>query len=114
MKLASKKFPEGLITGILPSSYVPPKDQKSQRLANSAMSSVSSRTNYSAGTSTTKKNFDRDDVENLNHYLDELLMPPSNRLASSRGGSSTRASNVTAASNASVRTLTSIHEKPFK
>ncbi len=110
MKLAAKKFPEGLITGVLPAFYAT-KDTKSMRSANSAMSSVSSRTNYST-TSTIKKNFDREDFENLNHYLDEILMPTSNRLANSRG--STRASNITVASNATTRTLTSIHEKPFK
>lgn len=113
MKLASKRFPEGLTTGILPASYASKPEPKSQRIANSAMSSVTSRTNYTSGTNTTKKNFDRDDVENLNHYLDEILMPASNRLAlSSRG--STRASNFSATSNASVKTLTSIHERPFK
>ena len=110
MKFASKKFPEGLVAGILPKSYGQ-KDLKG-RQTQSTMSLNTNRSNISNMSSASKKNFDRDDVENLNHYLDEILMPASNRLSSSRG--STRASNATNASLASQRTLTSIHEKPFK
>lgn len=115
MKLAAKKFPEGLITGQLPVWYEKSKDSKSSRFANTGMSNLTGRSGMSgmSGMSTaTKKNFDREDVENLNYYLDEILMPASHRLASSRG--STRVSNATAASSQSVKTLTSIHERPFR
>lgn len=109
MKLAAKKFPEGLITGILPAFYGQKESKaQTQRSMHSAMSGMTNRTNMSTAT---KKNFEREDVESLNHYLDEILMPASNRLSSSRG--STRASNATVGSNASIKTLTSIHEKPF-
>lgn len=107
MKYASKKFPEGLVTGELPKAYGL-KDPKG-RTTQSSMSLASTRTDMSQSL---KKNFDRDDVENLNHYLDEILMPSTNRLASSRG--TTRASNATNASIASQRTLASIHERPFR
>ena len=61
--------------------------------------------------SASKKTFDRDDIEKLNHYLDENLMPdPTSRL--SRNTKSSRVSN--AASTTSTKTLTSIHEKPWK
>lgn len=107
MKLAAKKFPEGLIAGELPAWYGEKPKTGTLQSSRFSQSAMTNRTNMSTAS---KRNFDRSDVENLNYYLDEILMPPSNRLANSRG--STRASNATQAS--SVRTLTSIHEKPFK
>ena len=107
MKLASKKFPEGLITGILPASFA--KDAKTSRTINSAMSSATARSNMS---SMTKKNFDREDVEKLNQYLEEILMPNDAASRLSRASKSSRL--TTAASVSSVKTLASIHEKPFK
>lgn len=111
MKLASKKFSEGLITGILPTYYGAPssKDVKTTRSIASAFSSGSLMSNVS---SATKKTFDRDDIEKLNQCLDGNLITndPTSRL--SRGVKSSR--NSTAASVSSVKTLTSIHEKPWK
>lgn len=89
-----------------------PKDLKTNRSTLSAMSSVSNASNFSTAT---KKTFDRDDVEKLNHYLDENLMPndPTSRL--SRNNKSSRGSNISnATSIASTKTLSSIHEKPWK
>lgn len=111
MKLAIKKFPEGLITGVLPASFNT-KDSKSTRRMDSADSRLSYFSLGSNRSTLLKNNFDRDDVERLNFYLDEILMPSASRLASSRN--STRNSNVTTGSMTSVRTLNSIHEKPFR
>ena len=112
MKLASKKFPEGLIAGTLPSSFNA-KDQKSTRRMDSAASTYSFNSMGLTNRPVDLKNsFDRDDVERLNFYLDEILMPTASRLASSRN--STRNSNITTGSMASVRTMNSIHEKPFR
>lgn len=112
LKLAAKKFPEGLITGILPAhlSAPTPKDIKTGRSVASAMSSVSTLSNMS---SATKKTFERDDIEKLNSFLDNELMPTN---ATSRFGRNTAAKSTIsyAESSASNRTLTSIHEKPWK
>lgn len=109
MKLASKKFPEGLITGILPASYgqSSSRDPKTNRSVVSAISNGSVMSNMS---SATKKSFERDDIEKLNQYLDENLIPNESR--QSRAGKSSRSTN--AGSVSSVKTLTSIHEKPWK
>lgn len=107
LKLASKKFPEGLIAGVLPAhfSLPTPKDSKSSR----AMSSVS---NTSYMSSASKKAFDREDIEKLNGYLENDLVTNNPTSRFSRNSKSSRISN--AESSASNRTLTSIHEKPWK
>lgn len=110
LKLASKKFPEGLITGVLPLSYglSSAKDVKSTRSIASAISNGSVMSNLS---SISKKTFDRYDIEKLNQYLDENLMPNDQTSRLSRAKSSR---NSTVGSVSSVKTLTSIHEKPWK
>ena len=116
LKLAFKKFPEGLLTGQVPAFYsLPtpkPNDTRSGRALVSAMSSVSNASNM---TSATKRTFDREDVEKLNQYLDENLMPhdQASRLRSKNStASSSRYTNT--GSMTSVRSLNSIHEKPWK
>jgi centrosomal protein CEP41 len=109
LKYAAKKFPDGLIVGSLP-SYISSATTKKQDMSSSNRTNRSDMSISSNISNTSKKTFDRDDIEKLNHYLDENLMPdPSSRL--SRNTKSSRVSN--AASNASTKTVTSIHSKPF-
>jgi hypothetical protein len=92
----------------LPASFAV-KDPKTSRTISSAMTSVTSRSNAST---ITKKNFDRDDVEKLNQYLEESLMPNDACSRLSRNSKSGR--GTTAYSVSSAKSLASIHEKPFK
>lgn len=110
MKLASKKFPEGLIVGELPAFYgnQNPKDIKTGRSVASAASNVSGLSTFSTAS---KKTFDRDDIEKLNKYLDDSLMANNTTSRMTKGAKSTIS---TAASMSSVKTLQSIHEKPWK
>lgn len=105
LKLAVKKFPEGLVAGEIPAHLLKP-DPKANT-SRSVLSSVSAMSNFSTAS---KKTFDRDDIEKLNGYLDnELLGPKTNSRYGSRASKdSSRFSTV------SNKTLTSIHEKPWK
>jgi centrosomal protein CEP41 len=118
LKLAFKKFPEGLICGDIPAhlGLATGRSGTSRSQMKSSMSSASST--YS---NISKKTFDRYDVEKLNEFLDADLLGrnPNSRLtgrkshscAGSQAGGPPLSS---AASVSSVRTLTSIHEKPWK
>lgn len=109
LKLASKKFPEGLIVGVLPSSFGTPSVKDSKSTTRSVASAISNGSIMSNISSLSKKTFDRDDIEKLNSYLDNSLMP------NERGRLTAKSSRQsTAASVSSVKTLTSIHEKPFR
>lgn len=123
LKLAFKKFPEGLITGIVPDFYsLPtPKPSDTRSSGRALVSAMSNATNMSSMSTATKRTFDRDDVEKLSQYLDENLMPhdPATRLSrNTRTGMQTADQSSrysTTGSTASIRsTLSSIHEKPWK
>ncbi|CAF0732433.1 unnamed protein product [Brachionus calyciflorus] len=113
LKLAIKKFPEGLVAGEIPPHLL--KTDPKSTTSRSVMSSSSAMSNFSTAS---KKTFDREDIEKLNSYLENELIGPG---TSSRYGSrvsnkdSSRISTISKAdSMASNRTLTSIHEKPWK
>lgn len=110
--MASKKFPEGLIVGVLPSSYGTLSIKDSKSTTRSVASAISNGSMMSNISTLSKKTFDRDDIEKLNSYLDNSLMPNDQMSRMSRAAKSSRQS--TAASVSSVKTLTSIHEKPFR
>ncbi|RMZ98237.1 centrosomal of 41 kDa, partial [Brachionus plicatilis] len=112
LKLAVKKFPQGLVAGEIPAHLLKP-DPKANT-SRSVLSSVSAMSNFSTAS---KKTFDRDDIEKLNGYLEnEILGPKTNSRYGSRASKdSSRISNVSKADSlASNKTLTSIHEKPWK
>jgi centrosomal protein CEP41 len=112
MKLAWKKFPEGLISGQLPDFYSLPTPKLAQSANNTNRSTISSLSNSTAY----KKRFERDDIEKLNQYLEQSLMPHDQRYNSRMSLKSTRTNNnndvVSVAS--STRSVTSIHDKAWK
>ena len=117
LKLAFKKFPEGLITGQVPDFYSLPTPKPSTAAASgrALVSAMSNATNMSSMSTATKRTFDRDDVEKLSQYLDENLMPhdAATRLSTRNNTQSSRYS--TTGSMASIRSnASSIHEKPWK
>jgi centrosomal protein CEP41 len=123
MKLASRKFPDGLITGHLPAYYSLPtaKDSNNRALLNSnrsLSSSMSNMSNFSnnstaqmAVAATKKNTFERDDIEKLSEQLEKNLMP--HDMHSRMSNRSSRVSNAGSVAS-STRTLNSIHEKPWK
>lgn len=115
LKLAYKRFPEGLIVGAVPVSFAAPKTPGNQRnLISSASSEYSTASSNISNVS--KKTFDRDDIEKLNQYLDENLIgsETQSRYGGSRASTQKSSRASQAASIASNRTITSIHEKPWK
>lgn len=123
LKLAFKKFPEGLITGQVPDFYSLPTPKPSSVASGRALvSAMSNATNMSSMSTATKRTFDRDDVEKLSQYLDENLMPHdaatrlSTRNTRTMGGADNQSSRYsTTGSMASIRSnVSSIHEKPWK
>jgi centrosomal protein CEP41 len=107
MKLASKKFPEGLITGILPQFYAlpTPKENKSTR---GSMTSMSNSSAFSNASDLNKKKFDKDDIERLNFYLEGSLMPHEQRFNSRMSSKSSRTmqDNVSVVSNKTMTSTT--------
>ena len=112
MKYASKKFPEGLITGVLPAIYAADKTKDAKTSRTNPSSFMNSLPNLNKSL---KNSFDKDDIEKLNHYMEESLMSSDLTSRLSRNTKTSRASVTTKASSlASVKTLSSIHEKPWK
>lgn len=112
LKLAVRKFPEGLVAGEIPAHLLKPDPKVNT--SRSVLSSVSGMSNFSTAS---KRTFDRDDIEKLNGFLEnELVGPKSNARYGSRAGKeSSRVSTISKADSiASNKTLTSIHEKPWK
>ena len=141
MKLAWKKFPQGLVTGLVPSFYSlptaradgkqqPPLPLPSSTAASGSMhqreaiSSMSNASLASHASSLNKKRFERDDIEKLNQYLEGTLMPHEQRYSSrmSTAGKSSRHAHScvdrsehggSVASTAKT-VATSIHEKAWR
>jgi centrosomal protein CEP41 len=116
LRLASKKFPDGLITGTLPAYFAlpTPKDQKTGRSISSSVLNSSNASNITNRSYATKRTFDREDIEKLNQHLDENLMPSDSLSRMSRNTKSSRNSTISNVSLASNKTATSIHDKPWK
>lgn len=129
LKLAFRKFPQGLITGQVPASFMvkTPKPSGASSMTNRSVLSAFGGGDYSNINNNNnnyplKRTFDHDDIEKLNSYLEEslLLNDATSRLSRATNKSSrmSAVSNGTAtttnASVSSARTLTSIHEKPWK
>lgn len=116
MRFAVKKFPSGLIAGDVPEHYTQPvktKDgktplytPKNPPTALSSMSNVSISSNQ-------KREFDKDDIEKLNYYLEKSLMPHDQRFTS-RMSKATNRSTADVASNISTKSTVSIHDKAWK
>lgn len=111
LKLAIKKFPEGLVAGEIPAHLLKSDTKSTSRSVSGSMSAMSSFSNAS------KKTFDRDDIEKLNSFLENevLASSVSSRYGSRANKDSSRVSTISKAdSMASNKTVTSIHEKPWK
>jgi len=114
LRLAVNKFPEGLITGTIPMSIVTAnlKEQK----ASKRPSNIQPLSAYSSGPAT-KKDFDHNDVEKLNQYLEQILLPNDAVSRLSRNSNSSYISSSRSAAGSTMTNLskaTSLHSAPWK
>jgi centrosomal protein CEP41 len=120
LKLASKKFPDGLITGSLPASIasVNLKEMKILKLQKVNIGNpLSNYLIYQSGIPANKTSFEPSDIEKLEAYLDQNLIPDDagSRLSrtTSTNSMSTR-SNVPSSASTTISNATSIQSKPWK
>ncbi|XP_067915541.1 centrosomal protein of 41 kDa isoform X2 [Heterodontus francisci] len=113
LKVVAQMFPEGITTGSIPLSCQPPVLLSSRRRQSTPQEPPRPAED--------KLRFTKDDLNKIQHYLDEILLPsnsPSNlsRLSSSRAQLKTSSSYApSAAGSISVRSQTgSIQNKPWK
>ncbi|XP_041059482.1 centrosomal protein of 41 kDa isoform X4 [Carcharodon carcharias] len=110
LKVVAQMFPEGITTGSIPLSCQPPV-----LLTSRGRRSTPQEPPHSAED---KLRFTKDDLNKIQHYLDEILLPsnsPSNlsRLSSSRAQLKTSSSSVGGSFSARSQTG-SIQNKPWK
>ncbi|XP_078409187.1 centrosomal protein of 41 kDa isoform X1 [Cetorhinus maximus] len=110
LKVVAQMFPEGITTGSIPLSCQPPV-----LLTSRGRRSTPQEPPHSAED---KLRFTKDDLNKIQHYLDEILLPsnsPSNlsRLSSSRAQLKTSSSSVGGSISARSQTG-SIQNKPWK
>jgi len=114
LRLAVNKFPEGLITGTIPQSIVNAnlKEQK----ASKKPSTIQPLSAYNGGPAT-KKDFDNIDIEKLNQYLEQILLPNDAVSRLSRNSNSSYISSNRSAMSSTMTNLSkssSLHSQPWK
>lgn len=108
------KFPEGLITGTIPQSIVTAnlKEQK----ASKKPSTIQPLSTYNSGP-TIKKDFDNTDIEKLNQYLEQILLPNDAVSRLSRNSNSSYISSNRSGMGSTMTSLSkssSLHTAPWK
>jgi centrosomal protein CEP41 len=114
LKLAARKFPEGLITGTLPQQIKDAnlKDIKAPK-PKAQLAEIYGKLNGLAN----KTTFNSDDIEKLNSYLELVLLPndPTSRLSRATKLTNSNSSRTSSISNLSnISKATSIHSQPWK